>query len=33
MRTAIADMTTLGYIKSVPSNLIDFRFLKEALKA
>ena len=32
MRTAIADMTTLGYIKSVPSNLIDFRFLKEALK-
>jgi NitT/TauT family transport system substrate-binding protein len=33
MRTAIADMTTLGYIKSVPGNLIDFRFLKEALKA
>jgi NitT/TauT family transport system substrate-binding protein len=33
MRTAIADMTTLGYIKSVPANLIDFRFLKDALKA
>jgi NitT/TauT family transport system substrate-binding protein len=33
MRTAIQDMTTLGYIKSVPANLIDFRFLKEALKA
>jgi NitT/TauT family transport system substrate-binding protein len=33
MRTAIADMTTLGYIKNVPANLIDFRFLKEALKA
>ena len=33
MRTAIADMTTLGYIKSVPANLIDFRYLKEALKA
>jgi NitT/TauT family transport system substrate-binding protein len=33
MRTAIADMTTLGYIKTVPGNLIDFRFLKEALKA
>src|SRR5688572_17435146 len=33
MRTAIADMTTLGYIKTVPANLIDFRFLKEALKA
>lgn len=33
MRTAIADMTTLGYIKSVPGNLIDFRFLNEALKA
>jgi len=31
MRTAIADMTTLGYIKSVPANLIDFRFLKEAM--
>ena len=33
MRTAIADMTTLGYIKRVPDNLIDFRFLREALKA
>src|SRR5688572_6345746 len=33
MRTAIQDMSTLGYIKSVPANLIDFRFLKEALKA
>jgi NitT/TauT family transport system substrate-binding protein len=33
MRVAIADMTTLGYIKSVPANLIDFRFLKDALKA
>jgi NitT/TauT family transport system substrate-binding protein len=33
MRTAIADMTALGYIKNVPANLIDFRFLKEALKA
>jgi NitT/TauT family transport system substrate-binding protein len=33
MRTAIADMTSLGYIKQVPGNLIDFRFLKEALKA
>ena len=32
MRTAIQDMTALGYIKSVPANLIDFRFLKEALK-
>ena len=32
MRTAIADMTTLGYIKNVPANLIDFRFLNEALK-
>jgi len=31
MRTAIQDMTTLGYIKSVPANLIDFRFLKAAL--
>jgi NitT/TauT family transport system substrate-binding protein len=31
MRTAIADMTTLGYIKQVPANLIDFRFLKSAL--
>jgi len=33
MRTAIADMTTLGYIKTVPGNLIDFRFLNEALKS
>jgi NitT/TauT family transport system substrate-binding protein len=33
MRTAIADMTTLGYIKTVPGNLIDFRFLNNALKA
>jgi ABC-type nitrate/sulfonate/bicarbonate transport system substrate-binding protein len=32
MRVAIADMTTLGYIKQVPPNLIDFRFLNEALK-
>ena len=32
MRTAIADMTTLGYIKNVPANLIDFRFLNQALK-
>ena len=33
MKVAIADMTTLGYIKSVPNNLIDFRFLKDAMKA
>jgi NitT/TauT family transport system substrate-binding protein len=33
MRTAIADMTTLGYIKNVPANLIDFRFLQNALKS
>jgi NitT/TauT family transport system substrate-binding protein len=33
MQTAIKDMTALGYIKKVPPNLIDFRFLKEALKA
>ena len=33
MRTAIADMTTLGYIKSVPGNLIDFKYLRDALKA
>jgi len=33
MRVAIKDMTTLGYIKQVPPTLIDFRFLKEALKA
>ena len=33
MRTAIDDMRTLGYIKNVPANLIDFRFLKEAMKA
>lgn len=32
MRIAIADMTTLGYIKSVPANLIDFRFLNAAIK-
>jgi len=32
MRVAIKDMTTLGYIKQVPATLIDFRFLKEALK-
>jgi NitT/TauT family transport system substrate-binding protein len=32
MRVAIKDMTTLGYIKQVPPTLIDFRFLKEALK-
>jgi ABC-type nitrate/sulfonate/bicarbonate transport system substrate-binding protein len=32
MRVAIADMTTLGYIKQVPPNLIDFRFLNDALK-
>ena len=33
MRVAIKDMTTLGYIKTVPANLIDFRFLNEALKS
>jgi NitT/TauT family transport system substrate-binding protein len=33
MRVAIEDMTTLGYIKTVPQNLIDFRFLSEALKS
>lgn len=33
MRVAIKDMTTLGYIKRVPPTLIDFRFLKDALKA
>src|SRR5688572_10245563 len=33
MRTAIADMTTLGYIKTVPANLIDFKYLRDALKA
>ena len=33
MRVAIQDMTTLGYIKQVPPTLIDFRFLKDALKA
>ncbi len=33
MRVAIKDMTTLGYIKQVPPTLIDFRFLKEAMKA
>ena len=32
MRVAIQDMTTLGYIKQVPPTLIDFRFLKDALK-
>ena len=32
MQVAIADMTTLGYIKSVPANLIDLRFLRDALK-
>jgi ABC-type nitrate/sulfonate/bicarbonate transport system substrate-binding protein len=32
MRVAIADMTTLGYIKQVPASLIDFRFLNDALK-
>jgi NitT/TauT family transport system substrate-binding protein len=32
MRTAIADMTTLGYIKNVPANLIDFKYLQAALK-
>ena len=32
MRVAIKDMTTLGYIKQVPPTLIDFRFLREALK-
>jgi len=33
MRVAIKDMITLGYIKQVPATLIDFRFLKDALKA
>jgi NitT/TauT family transport system substrate-binding protein len=33
MRTAIKDMTTLGYIKQVPANVIDFRYLRDALKA
>jgi NitT/TauT family transport system substrate-binding protein len=32
MRVAIKDMTALGYIKQVPPTLIDFRFLKDALK-
>jgi NitT/TauT family transport system substrate-binding protein len=32
MRVAIKDMTSLGYIKNVPPTLIDFRFLKDALK-
>jgi NitT/TauT family transport system substrate-binding protein len=32
MHTAIADMTTLGYIKNVPANLIDFKYLQAALK-
>jgi NitT/TauT family transport system substrate-binding protein len=32
MRVAIADMTTLGYIKTVPANLIDLRFLRDAMK-
>ena len=32
MQVAIKDMTTLGYIKQVPPTLIDFRFLKDALK-
>lgn len=32
MRVAIADMTALGYIKQVPPTLIDFRFLRDALK-
>jgi NitT/TauT family transport system substrate-binding protein len=33
MQTAIRDMTALGYIKKVPANLIDFRFLREITKA
>jgi NitT/TauT family transport system substrate-binding protein len=33
MRVAIKDMAALGYIKQVPQTLIDFRFLKDALKA
>ena len=32
MQIAIADMTTLGYIKKVPDNVMDFRQLREALK-
>ena len=32
MRVAIKDMTALGYIKQVPPTLIDFRFLRDALK-
>jgi NitT/TauT family transport system substrate-binding protein len=32
MRVAIQDMTRLGYIKQVPANVIDFRFLRDALK-
>ena len=32
MHVAIADMTSLGYIKTLPSNLIDLRFLRDALK-
>lgn len=32
MQIAIADMTTLGYIKKVPDTVMDFRFLREALK-
>jgi ABC-type nitrate/sulfonate/bicarbonate transport system substrate-binding protein len=33
MQTAIKDMTALGYIKKVPANLIDFRFLRDVTKA
>jgi NitT/TauT family transport system substrate-binding protein len=32
MRVAIKDMQSLGYIKNVPPNLIDTRFLREAMK-
>ena len=32
MGIAIADMTTLGYIKTVPDGVIDFRFLRESMK-
>jgi NitT/TauT family transport system substrate-binding protein len=32
MAIAIADMQTLGYIKKLPDNVLDFRFLNAALK-
>ncbi len=32
MQVAIADMRALGYIKTLPPNLIDLRFLRDAMK-